>query len=218
VNGDEDTDPGAALLAGAYALETPDQHVAYYRDFANHYDRTFAGGLGYVYPLAIAAALEGLTLPDGRILDVGCGTGLVASAILSGRPDAVIDGVDISPEMIAKAGEKGKYADLMLADLTSEFGHLPADYAAIVSAGTFTHGHLGPEPLVALLDPCAPQAVAALGVNSLHFEKHGFQPVLDRLVAAGRITAPELTEVPIYDGRNAEHAGDTAFVMTFTVA
>lgn len=218
MSGDDDTDPGAALLAGAYALETPDQHVAYYRDFARHYDRTFADGLGYVYPLAIVAALEGLTLPDGRILDIGCGTGLVASAILACRPDAVIDGVDISPEMIAKAATKNEYAELMLADLTADFSHLPADYAAIVSAGTFTHGHLGPEPLVALLDHCAPGAVAALGVNSLHFEKHGFQPILDRLVAAGRITAPVLTEVPIYDGRRAAHAGDTAFVMTFKVA
>ena len=106
MNGDEDSDPGAALLAGAYALETPDQHVAYYRDFAQHYDQTFADGLGYVYPLAIAAALERLTPPDGRILDIGCGTGLVASAILARRPDAVIDGVDISPEMVAKADEE----------------------------------------------------------------------------------------------------------------
>ena len=51
MNGDEDSDPGAALLAGAYALETPDQHVAYYRDFAQHYDQTFADGLGYVLSL-----------------------------------------------------------------------------------------------------------------------------------------------------------------------
>ena len=71
MNGDEDSDPGAALLAGAYALETPDQHVAYYRDFAQHYDQTFADGLGYVYPLAIAAALEGVTLPDGGFSILG---------------------------------------------------------------------------------------------------------------------------------------------------
>ena len=218
MSGEADTDPGAALLAGAYALETPDQHVAYYRDFAQHYDRTFADGLGYVYPLAIAAALQGMTLPDGRILDIGCGTGLVADAILANRPDAVIDGVDISHEMIAKAAAKGIYADLMAADLTADFSHLPNGYAAIVSAGTFTHGHLGPGPLRALIDHCAAGAMAALGVNSLHFAAHDFQPVLDGLVNDGRISEPQLTEVPIYDGRNADHAGDMAFVLTFTVS
>ena len=45
-----------------------------------------------------------------------------------------------------------------------------------------------------------------------------FQPVLDGLVDAGRISTPQLTEVPIYDGRSAEHANDTAFVMTFTIS
>ena len=60
--------------------------------------------------------------------------------------------------------------------------------------------------------------MAALGVNSLHFAAHDFQPVLDGLVNDGRISKPQLTEVPIYDGRNADHAGDMAFVLTFTVS
>ena len=218
MSGDKESDPGATLLAGAYALETPDDHILYYRDFAQHYDHSFADGLGYVYPLAIAAALDRLVMPEGAVLDIGCGTGLVASAILARQPGRVIDGVDISPEMIAKADEKGDYASLVVADLTADFSHLPANYAAIVSAGTFTHGHLGPDPLVALLEHCAPGAVAALGVNRQHFEQHEFQPVLDGLVDMGRISTPQLTEVPIYDGRSAEHAHDTAFVMTFTIS
>ena len=208
---------GEALLAGAYALQTPDQHVSYYRDFAAHYDSIFADGLGYVYPLGIAAALAELDRPAGPVLDIGCGTGLVAAAIHDRQPDAVIDGVDISPEMIEKAATKGAYRDLMMADLTGDFSHLPTGYAAIVSAGTFTHGHLGPEPLAGLVGHCAPDAVAALGVNSAHFAAHGFEAALDRLVAAGRISRPVLNEVPIYDGRNAAHAGDTAVILTFNV-
>ena len=216
-DGSSDDDRGTALLAGAYALQTPDQHVSYYRDFAAYYDDTFAGGLGYVYPLGIAAALAGLERPQGCILDIGCGTGLVAAAIHDREPDAEIDGVDISPEMIDRAAEKGAYRNLMVADLTADFSHLPNGYAAIVSAGTFTHGHLGPDPLAGLVGHCAPDAVAALGVNSAHFAAHGFEAALDRLVAAGRISRPVLNEVPIYDGRNAAHAGDTAFILTFRV-
>lgn len=212
-----DSGEGEALLAGAYALQAPDQHISYYRDFAAHYDRTFAGGLGYVYPLGIAAVLAGLERPPGPVLDIGCGTGLVATAIHDRQPGAVIDGVDISPEMIEKATEKGAYRDLMPADLTQDFSHLPTGYAAIVSAGTFTHGHLGPEPLAGLVRHCASGGVAALGVNSQHFAAQGFRVALDRLESECRITAPRLHEVPIYDGRDAAHAADTAFILIFTV-
>ena len=208
---------GEALLAGAYALQTPDQHVSYYRDFAAHYDSTFADGLGYVYPLAIAATLAELGRPSGPVLDIGCGTGLVAAAIHGRQPDVVIDGVDISPEMIEKAATKGAYRDLMVADLTGDFSHLPTGYAAIVSAGTFTHGHLGPEPLAGLIDHCAAGAVAAIGVNSAHFAAHDFAAALAGLQADGRITAPNLQEVPIYDGRDAAHSDDTAFILNFHI-
>ena len=105
----------------------------------------------------------------------------------------------------------------VVADLTADFSHLPADYAAIVSAGTFTRRPSWPDPLVALLEHCAPGAVAALGVNSLHFEQHAFSRCLTGLsMRAG--SARRLTEVPIYDGRSADHANDTAFVMTFTIS
>jgi len=212
-----DSGEGEALLAGAYALQTPDQHVSYYRDFAAHYDRTFAGGLGYVYPLGIAAVLAGLERPPGPVLDIGCGTGLVATAIRDRQPDTVIDGVDISQEMIDRAAEKDAYRELMLADLTQDFSHLPTGYAAIVSAGTFTHGHLGPEPLAGLVRHCASGGVAALGVNSQHFAAQGFRAVLECLQTQARITAPRLHEVPIYDGRDAAHADDTALILIFTV-
>ena len=211
------SDKGEALLAGAYALQTPDQHVSYYRDFAAQYDSIFADGLGYVYPLGIAAALAELDRPPGAILDIGCGTGLVATAIHGHQPEAVIDGVDISPEMIDEAAAKGGYRNLMAVDLTRDFSHLPTDYAAIVSAGTFTHGHLGPEPLAGLIGHCAAGAVAALGVNSTHFAAHDFASVLAGLQAAGRITAPNFQEVPIYDGRDAAHADDTAYVLNFHI-
>jgi len=209
-------DEGERLLRGAYALDTPDQHRDFYARFADHYDTVFAGGLGYVYHAGVAAALDGMVLPDGPILDIGCGTGLVAAAIRSSRPDAVIHGVDISPAMLGKAREKGDYASLTAADLTGDFSHLPRGFAAFVSAGTFTHGHLGPAPLPRLLDHGMSGAIAAIGVNSVHFERHGFASVLDDLVAAGRITSPVLKEVPIYDGSNAEHAGDIAFILCFT--
>ena len=217
-SGDDDgVDRGNQLLAGAYALNTPDDHVSYYRDFADHYDRVFADGLGYVYPAAIAARLAMQPLPEGPILDIGCGTGLVAAEIRRLIPDAVLDGIDISPEMLEASRTKGLYRSLIQADLTGDFSHLPKDYGVIVSAGTFTHGHLGSQPLVGLLSHCAPAALAVIGVNSQHFAAHGFADVVAGLALEKRISTPRVDEVPIFDGRDASHAEDTAFILSFAV-
>ena len=216
--GDATTDRGTALLNGAYALEKPDDHLDYYREFAAFYDRSFAEALGYIYPQAIATVLAACRPGDGPILDIGCGTGLVATAIHAQVPQTVIHGVDLSPEMLEKARAKDAYAALFAADLTGDISHLPGDYAGIVSAGTFTHGHLGPGPLLALLDHCASGAVAVIGVNRQHFEAKGFETALAGLHGAGRISEPVLKEVRMYDGSDVDHADDTAFVLQFTVS
>ena len=215
MNGD-DPDEGVRLLHRAYSLGAPDTHIDFYRDFAELYDTTYAASLGYIYPLAIASVLSGQQRPEGAILDIGCGTGLVAAAVRKAEPGAVVDGVDISPDMIDKAREKGDYRSLMQADLTADYSHVPTDYAAIVSAGTFTFGHLGPELIPGMVGLCRSGAVAALGVNSIYFAEQGFRSVLDALEADGRIGNVVLHEMPIYDGRDAAHQDDTAMILAFT--
>ena len=215
MNGD-DPEEGVRLLQRAYSLGAPDTHIDFYRDFAELYDSTYAAGLGYIYPLGIASVLSGQQRPQGAILDIGCGTGLVATAIRKVDPSAVIDGVDISPDMLGKARSKGEYRDLVAADLTADCSHIATDYAAIVSAGTFTFGHLGPELIPDMVGFCRPGAVAALGVNSVYFVEQGFRDVLDSLETEGRITNVALHEMPIYDGRDEAHQDDTAMILAFT--
>ena len=215
MNGD-DPDEGVRLLHRAYSLGAPDTHIDFYRDFAELYDSTYAASLGYIYPLGIASVLSGQQRPHGAILDIGCGTGLVATAIRKVDPSAAIDGVDISPDMLGKARAKGEYRDLIAADLTADYSHIATDYAAIVSAGTFTFGHLGPEVIPEMVGLCRSGAVAALGVNSIYFAEQCFRSVLDALEAAGQIGNVVLHEMPIYDGRDAAHQDDTAMILAFT--
>ena len=215
MNGD-DPEGGVRLLHRAYSLDAPDTHIDFYRDFAELYDSTYAASLGYIYPLGIASVLSAQQRPQGAILDIGCGTGLVATAIRKVDPSAVIDGVDISPDMLGKARAKGEYRDLVAADLTADCSHIATDYAAIVSAGTFTFGHLGPELIPDMVGLCRPGAVAALGVNSVYFIEQEFRDVLDSLEAEGRITNVALHEIPIYDGRDEAHQDDTAMILAFT--
>ena len=113
-------DAGTDLLDGAYALKTPEDNRAYYQRFAATYDQDFAAGLGYIYPKAVADAFLELTdLPKGPVCDIGCGTGLVAQHLKAKSSDIVIDGVDISADMLAVAADKSLYKSLYEVDLTS---------------------------------------------------------------------------------------------------
>ncbi len=219
----ENDERAVRLLKGAYGLSSPADNRSYYRDFASHYDSSFAAALGYVYPGAVARALLACQRLDGPVLDVGCGTGLVGAELRKSQPDLLIDGVDISPEMLAVAAQKGLYGRLFEVDLTDDISALQngfADgngYAGLISAGTFTHGHLGPEPIAGLISCCRSGAQAVIGVNAAHHQAYNFAPFMDRLVANGRIKAPDYDEVMIYDGNDQDYAGDTALIMRFVI-
>jgi SAM-dependent methyltransferase len=54
----------------------------------------------------LMAALDGMERPPARVLEVGTGTGRAAFLIADKYPDAQVLGIDISPEMIARARAK----------------------------------------------------------------------------------------------------------------
>ena len=86
---------GQSLLENAYKLATPDDNAQYYDAFASTYDMEFADELGWHYPAAIAEIYrDARTTTDSPVADIGCGTGLVASAL--DFPREQIDGIDIS--------------------------------------------------------------------------------------------------------------------------
>ena len=88
-------------------------------------------------------------------------------------------------------------------------------YNGFVSAGTFTHGHVGPAGLRPLLDIANSGAIFALSVNQQHFEKAGFERVLDKL--SDQISEVKLKPYRIYDDRaDPEHRDDIASLLSFT--
>ena len=200
-------------LADAYSVRTPDDNRALYRDWATTYETDFAEARGYVYHEGVARlfATAEPARPDGAVLDVGCGTGVVGVALRELGVET-IDGIDISPEMLSEAAKKGIYRSLTEADLTLPIDLADGTYAGVISVGTFTHGHLGPEPLRELVRIVAPGGVLAIGINAEHYASAGFERLLGELTASGAITEPVLHQVRIYEAADDEWADDLAHV------
>ena len=201
-------------LDAAYALSSPDDNRTLYADWAQSYDETFTEATGYAVPHHIAheaAARGGL----GPVLDVGAGTGAVATEIAA-RIEP-IDALDLSPEMLEVARSKGLYRDLITADLTQTLEITDETYDTIVSAGTFTHGHVGPDALDELIRVARRGALFVLSVNAAHFGARGFTAKFASL--ADRITDDQILSRPIYGGAAPKgHADDTTNIVVFRKA
>ena len=200
-------------LSGAYALTGPDDCLRLYADWADSYDSDFAAGMAYRLPAETAAAWMRAAAPTGPVLDVGAGTGLLAAALRGLGHQGPIDAVDLSPEMLDRAAQKTLYRQLTVADVTRPLP-LPAVYAGVVSSGTFTHGHVGPDALDELLRVAVPGAFFALSVHSAVFETAGFDRKLRNLAPMVRDLSIE--PVAIYGhGAGGDHATDQALIVSF---
>ena len=192
------------LLKGAYNLSTPDDNRKYYEGFAPFYDSVFVKDLGYTYPSAVANLLVKKIKIDGPICDIGCGTGLVASEIKKKVPNAIIDGVDISKDMIQISREKNIYRNLLELNLEDPLDHLLKNYSAVVSAGTFTHGHLGSDALKRLVSHFESGTKFVIGINFDHYHSKGFEKKFKTLIKSNIIESFESSEVHVYNKDNEE--------------
>lgn len=197
-------------LSEAYTVETPDDNIQLYKNWADTYDDDFIAAKGYVGFLNVANFfLRQENRPDGPVLDVGCGTGVVGIALRDGGI-AVVDGIDISQAMLDQAGDKkaqdgtAAYTRLVQADLTETIAIESNTYAGIVSAGTFTHGHLGPESLDELWRVAAPDAVCSIAINAAHFDSQGFASKIADDVTRNVVTEPDIHVADTYTHKLAD--------------
>lgn len=135
-----------ALPSGSRA--STDYLRAVFDGYASRFESSLIG-LGYRVPGLVRLALERhARLPAegllGPVLDLGCGTGLIALA-LYGCPVGPIHGVDVSPRMLQIAGGKRLYTTLTEADALQALASPGPDYAVIFAADVLCYfGDLGP--------------------------------------------------------------------------
>ncbi|MEM8923121.1 MAG: class I SAM-dependent methyltransferase [Actinomycetota bacterium] len=167
----------------------------YYADWAATYDRDVGIDAEDDYGLpgsmlatldAAMAAVPALADPDLPILDAGCGTGRVGAA-LAARGYRVIDGIDLSPEMVSVAEGLGIYRRLEAGiDLTVSPPAAWRRTAALVTVGgVFTVGHIPPEALYTVAELVRPGGVLVLSVRSGYWDTTDFPAVAEAFVATG---------------------------------
>ncbi len=198
-------------LDKAYEIDGPEDAKRLYDAWAATYDTSFTKGWGYVAPRKTAEIFLQQGGEDTPVLDVGAGTGAVAEH-LGGLE---VDALDISREMLSVAEGKGLYRGLIRADLTQPLDMGDARYGAVISCGTFTHGHVGPECLPELLRVTRPGALFVCGVIPKVLDGAGFGSALAALVARDRITPVHFREIAIYEEADHPHAEDIGLVMLF---
>lgn len=141
---------GAALRLAILGVGDPQAAMApaYIRrlfdDYAPRFERQLVEGLNYRAPELLVAALRRVTGPHvggfriGTVLDLGCGTGLMAGA-LAGAAER-IEGVDLSPRMLREAARTGLYARLDQGDLLEHLRERPdAAFDLVLAADVFVY-------------------------------------------------------------------------------
>ena len=197
-------------LENAYALETVDDAKRLYAQWAKTYDSAFGDAQGYVLPREVVRAFVDAG-GSGPVLDVGAGTGLVGEGLVASGVSPV-DAVDLSEEMLAVAAAKKVYRNQIAADITSPLNL--ESYRGIVSAGTFTLGHVGPEGIKPLLDIAEPGCLFVISVNAAHFATAGFSAFLAEIKT--EITDSRFEDVRIYTARaDLAHRHDQARLIIF---
>jgi predicted TPR repeat methyltransferase len=180
------------LLARAYALrgDAPNETLKLYADWAETYDNTMLDGLAYRSPLQIAVlAASTEKRRDVRVLDVGCGTGLLANS-LRAHGFSRVDGLDYSAPMLSVAQREGRIGKAFLRDLNERLGMGTECYDILTSTGTFTNRHVGAKCLPELLALLVPGGHLICTVHRDVWDEGGFgtglQALADARVAAVR--------------------------------
>lgn len=122
---------GGARAPAGYVRETFDA-------FAAGFEHRVVDELGYRVPGLLVALVRSQGRSGLDVLDLGCGTGLVGTAL--GPLARSLAGVDLSPRMLEEAARKGCYTALHDADIAPWLAQAgPASFDLVVAADVFIY-------------------------------------------------------------------------------
>lgn len=180
----------------------------YYDEWANAYDRDVSNE-AYAGPRAIAnfyhqirQKYDSTPSQDVKVLDAGCGTGLVG-VILENLGYRQIDGFDLSDQMVEVAEKTNSYQDLKGGiDMNQKIeAYKDNQYDGSLACGVFTLGHVPPESLNEMIRFTRSGGFIVVSTRKSYYNGTNFQEVADQLEAQGKVKllecwkdAPYITE------------------------
>lgn len=185
-------------MKSAMSLDGDVEKIAtYYNDWASNYDDDVASH-GYGIPSMMMRTIEAATEIDAaaskfsdrsvRVLDAACGTGLVGEVLAElGYDD--LHGVDLSHEMVLRAGQRRIYASLEGGvDLSIEPPAHLVGFADIVTVGgVFTVGHVAPDALRVMAELVRPGGLLVVSTRQAYLLQTNFREVVGSLVGDGTL-------------------------------
>ena len=164
-----------------YKITTSKELLKYYQDWTkkNKYNQDMID-LEYTAPKEAVLLLKKYKLNNKcKILDAGCGTGLVGVE-LKKNGYSNIEGVDFSQNMLDQI-PKGIYQKIDKIDLNKPLKFKTDMFDAVMCVGTFTYGHVKPKALHELIRIINNGGLICFSINEGIYEKYGFDKKIKEL-------------------------------------
>ncbi|KAF2441835.1 S-adenosyl-L-methionine-dependent methyltransferase [Karstenula rhodostoma CBS 690.94] len=202
-----------SFLDRVFAAKSKDESRQLYDQWASSYDADMQT-YSFIAPRIVAEMVPKylkVSPADASVVDAGCGSGLVG-VTLHKSGFKIIDGLDLSEGMLRVAEKTGAYRNLEVTDLTTKLDIEEDTYDALTCSGTFTHGHVGPEPLPELVRVVKAGGVLVATVLESFWKEGNFEKVLKGLEESGTV---ELLENNLHNYRKfgGEESGGLVLVL-----
>ena len=164
-----------------YKLTTSKELLKYYQDWTkkNKYNQDMVNWK-YTAPQETVSVLSKYALNKNfRILDAGCGTGLVGIE-LKKYGYSNIEGVDFSQDMLDLVPQ-GIYKKIEKVDLNKTLKFKTNIYDVVMCVGTFTYGHVKPQALDELIRITKNRGLICFTINEGIYEEYGFDNKIKEL-------------------------------------
>ena len=164
-----------------YKIKKPEELLKYYQDWTdnNKYNKDMVDW-NYTAPQETVSVLRKYALKkNSRILDAGCGTGLVGIE-LKKYGYSNIEGVDFSQSMLDLVPQN-IYQKIEKIDLNKPLKFKHNIYDVVICVGTFTYGHVKPHALDEIIRITKNKGLICFTINEGIYEEYGFDKKIKEL-------------------------------------